>query len=128
MSQLQGNSFINANKALYWPGHVVAESLVDENDADDSIFENETPKRKQSDSAKSRTSSMASNQRHHLSRNSSQVSNGSISETAKNYKDFNTSKSKTMSHFLALAFQIILSSLNFFLNSLQYTAPLHIRS
>jgi len=91
MSQLQGNSFPNTNKASYWPGHVVAESLADDNDADDSIFENDTPKRKQSDQTKSRTSSVASNhnQSRKLSRNSSQVSGGSISEPAKNFKDYN---------------------------------------
>jgi hypothetical protein len=91
MSQLQGNSFINSNKASYWPGHVVAESLADENDLDDSIFEDETPKRKQSDQMKSRTGSVTSNQNQSqkLSRNSSQLSGGSISESVKNSRDFN---------------------------------------
>ena len=91
MSQLQGNSFSNLNKASYWPGHVVAESLADENDPDDSIFEDETPKRKQSDQTKSRTNSVTSNQNHSqkLSRNSSQLSGGSISESVKNSRDFN---------------------------------------
>jgi hypothetical protein len=99
MSQLQGNSFINSNKASYWPGHVVAESLADENDLDDSIFEDETPKRKQSDQMKSRTGSVTSNQNQSqkLSRNSSQLSGGSISESVKNSRDFNNNNNHDIS-------------------------------
>ena len=89
MSQLQGNSLGPANKTSYWPGHVIAESLIDENDANDSIFDDEVPKKKQSEKAKSRNSSMSSGNQNKLSRNSSQQSaGGSISEF-KNSKDIN---------------------------------------
>ena len=93
MSQMQGQSFVTNNKTSYWPGHVVAERLVDDNDANDSISEDGvTSKLSKQQHAKSRNSSSGSSRRFsQSSRQNSQLSGLGV-ETKP--KDFNNNNSE----------------------------------